>query len=496
MITMSNFGNNGRLANQLFQYASMIGIASKNGHQLRLPKWKYAEYFEQEFPEGVEYGTLIREKQFHYSDIELKDGSFDLHGYFQSEKYWNKEGVLKALSFKQSFKDRVKDGYDFTKPVIAVHIRRGDYVGHDCYLQLPITYFYQALEEWKDWRECNIIIFSDDIPYCRVHFQCLENVQFASGNEIEDICLMSQCQRFVLSNSSYSWWGAYLSESKEVIRPNGLFRGEYAKKNNDKDFWPEEWKILSPQKPDLKDVTFTIPVYFDHPDRKLNLSLSVCLIQHYLDTNVMVMENRHTEFKYMDHHCRYEQSNYRVFHRTKMLNDMANLASTNIIFNWDADVFIPPIQILECVRKLRSGIEMVFPYDGRFARFDRRDWFGRLKESLDIGIVGDQQFKGMEPGAKVSLGGAIGYLKNEYFKIGGENERFISFGAEDQERVIRAKKLGLRVERVKGVMYHMSHWTGVNSTTANPYFYQNKQEFTRVEEMEVEELKMYVAGWK
>lgn len=507
MITTTNLGNGGRLCNQIFHYASLIGLAKKHKRPIVIPEWKYAKYFKGNYPHGECHIDYIHtDQQYHYSDCSFLSSernlkhNFALNGYFQSYKYFEnaKDEVKKALAFTTEFKKHCKEGYDFSKPVIAIHIRRGDYITthSEYYLQLPITYFYNALTQFKDWRKHNIIIFSDDIPYCKLHFACLENVQFATGNEIEDLCLMSQCQKFVLSNSTFAWWGAYLSGSKHVIRPDGLFAGEYAKKNNDKDFWPSKWVAIAPnQKLDLTDVTFTIPVYWDHPDRQQNLNLCVCLIQHYCNTNIIICEHKNTEFGYMAQWCNYLQSDYKVFHRTKMLNDMAKLATTPIIFNWDADVIISPIQVLQAVEKLRNGAELCFPYDGRFARIDRRDWFKHLEKSLDVGSLAGQQFPGMEETAAVSLGGAIGYRKDDYLAIGGENEKFISFGAEDVERIIRAKKLGLKVERVKGAMYHISHWCGVNSSTANPYFHLNREEFNKVDKMSKAELIDYISTW-
>lgn len=328
MITASNFSNHGRLGNQLFQYASLIGQSKIFNRKLVLPKWRYSEYFSGEFPEGEcnEPDFVHNEPVYHYGgDFTLlnryPNRIVDFKGYWQSELYFKnaKKEVRKALKFKKTFKDQVRQGYDFSKPVIAIHIRRGDYIGHECYFQLPITYFYNALNQWPDWRECNIIIFSDNIKYCKLHFECLENVRFAQGNEIEDMCLASQCQRFILSNSTYAWWCAYLSGSKEIIRPDCLFRGKYKETHNDKDFWIPEWKVLNPeQKINLLDVTFTIPVYYDHPDRKHNLNLCVCLIQHYLDTNVIVMENKHDQFSYFDQWCTYLKCDHKVFHRTKI----------------------------------------------------------------------------------------------------------------------------------------------------------------------------------
>ena len=48
---------------------------------------------------------------------------------------------------------------------------------------------------------------------------------FIEGNQFEDLCLMSLCDHNIISNSSYSWWGAYLNQNKnkKIIVPKNWF---------------------------------------------------------------------------------------------------------------------------------------------------------------------------------------------------------------------------------------------------------------------------------
>ena len=220
-------------------------------------------------------------------------------------------------------------------------------------------------------------------------------------------------------------------------------------------------------------------------------------MQHYFDTNIIVQENNSAGLQHIGKYIDYLQSGHPVFHRTKMLNEMARVATTDIIVNWDCDIVLPPLQIWKAVQAIRNGADMVFPYDGRFARIPRMVWYKDLCHWLDIGIIGDTKFNGMNSNDKLnSVGGAVLWNKKSYLKSGGENENFISFGAEDQERVVRAEKLGLTIERIKGCLYHINHWLGVNSTTQNPYFMTNRKEFEKVQGMSKEELLIYIQSWK
>lgn len=527
MITMTSLGDNGRLGNQLFQYSSIMGLSHTHNQPLRLKDWKYKDYFIGEFPliseeelEELKTVRLINEPTFAYVPewpYIRENENVDLHGYLQSEKYWEacKEKVKQTLTFKEDFKIQVRNNEQFEKAfsklTIAISVRRGDYVANKCYLQLPVTYFILALHEhFPDWRNHNIIVFSDDIPYCKVHFDCLENVFFSENNQdIEDLCLMSQCDHFIISNSTFSWWGAYLGEKEhsKIIRPNGLFDNHMKKRHDSKDFYPERFIMfdhISPtteqKKIDLKDCCFIIPVAYDHEDRKENLDLCVAILKKNFDTNIFVYEQgAECHFSYIGERVtKYLFSSYKnIFHRTKMLNDMTKATGENIkyIFNWDADVIISPFQILETANKLRAGADMVYPYEWAFARIPRATWFVKIRDHEDIGMVGDTKFNGMNSSDAVSLGGAVAFNKESFIKGGMENENFISYGAEDMERKVRFEKLGYRIERTLGPLYHINHFVGVNSCPDNPYMQQNDQEYAKIKHQTKEELLNYVDTW-
>jgi hypothetical protein len=495
----------GRLGNQLFRVCSFIGLAKKYNTTYVLPPWKYAEYFEGDIPqsENVRCVAHIREPHYHYTPDfwepyagQMRERNVDIHGWMQCWEYWKEaEAEVRAtLTFKKSFKEalQAKYGHVFEKPTICISIRRGDFVGNKNYYQLPITYYIGALlTHFPDYKERNLFFFSDDIPYCKAHFSCLSNAFFAEGSDIEQLCLMTLCDDFIISNSTFSWHGAYLAGRGKVIRPKKNLDGPLEKTHNEKSYWYPSWIVFEHEnyKIDLRDVTFTIPVSYDHPDRKQNLDLSVCLLQRDFDTHVIVMEQGGEKFSYMKQYCRYERLQGRDFHRTKMLNQMAELSATDIIVNFDCDTVLAPMQILQSVEKLREGADMVYPFDGRSARVPR-NWFGRVEKYLDAGIFGVTQFKGMD--AYNSVGHCIFFRKDSFIEGGMENEYFISFGPEDVERYERFTRLGFKVERVKGPVYHMDHYIGVNSGNRNPYFKKNWAELEKIRQMTDRQLQDYV----
>ena len=128
---------------------------------------------------------------------------------------------------------------------IALHIRRTDYIANsDNHFNLPLYYYKAALEHFDSNR--NVIVFSDDPAWCQEQdlfsddrFMISEN----TDNRV-DLCLMSLCNDFIIANSSFSWWGAWLSQNKnkKVIAPVQWFgKTGYTKNHDTKDLIPNDW---------------------------------------------------------------------------------------------------------------------------------------------------------------------------------------------------------------------------------------------------------------
>ena len=90
----------------------------------------------------------------------------------------------------------------------------------------------------------NFLIFSDNLEYCKDWFPEGNNVYFAEDlNEAETLYLMSLCDHFIMSGSTFSWWGAYLGqkENSVVIFPNHF-------DNSDREldiFYHPSWKLIN-----------------------------------------------------------------------------------------------------------------------------------------------------------------------------------------------------------------------------------------------------------
>jgi hypothetical protein len=217
------------------------------------------------------------------------------------------------------------------------------------------------------------------------------------------------------------------------------------------------------------------------------------------NTNIIIGEQGGDHFKYMEAWAEYMKFDMPYFHRTKMLNDMALKANVDYVANWDCDIILPPLQIAITLAKLRAGADMVFPYDGRFSRWDRVPWFKNLQTSLDIGSTAGivpTGSRGKSIEGQYSVGGAVFFNKKSFISGGMENENMISFGPEDCERNDRFTMLGYRIERAGGCLYHIDHFCGPDSSKYNPYFKANHKEIEKIRAMDAPLLRAYIQTWK
>jgi hypothetical protein len=190
----------------------------------------------------------LKEHAFTFQDWEIKENvNYDLNGWLQTERYFDVKATKKAFEFDSLFMENIRKNnkHLFVKKTILISVRRGDFLNHPHFFQLTYKYYFSALvNNFPDWKERNLVFTSDDISYCKTHFSFLKNSFFLEKESpIEQLVIGTQCSDFIISNSTFSWWMAWLGEKEEskVIRPIKNFRGDFDKKNDDSDYFPERW---------------------------------------------------------------------------------------------------------------------------------------------------------------------------------------------------------------------------------------------------------------
>lgn len=245
MITYPSLSQTGRLGNQLWEIASTIGIAHAHGEEPRFPTWDYQQYFSIPGEFFVPAGDLVgrpatdfvphmdpRAKAYLQDFNLFSDIADTILEYFQPS--------TEALNVLEEEWD--KHFATLEEPLVSVHVRRGDNVTHPSgYHPLrSLDYYRRALE----LRPGTVVCFSDDPAWCREHLaeavgrdiavffegvarprEYADRAAYENAPVLDwiDLQLMSACDHHVLSNSTYAWWGAFLSGQTDPIYPSNWF---------------------------------------------------------------------------------------------------------------------------------------------------------------------------------------------------------------------------------------------------------------------------------
>lgn len=248
----------GRIGNILFEIAAGATLADKLGVSFfgvyHYSGQKYVSQYENILLKKINFTSEIPVVYFHYieSDFSYKEITVPtgqdivLDGFFQSEKYFNASLVRDIFIFDVSFTAEVKERYSQVLKLdpISINVRRGDYLSQP--KQHPVcelSYFKKAISIMGEGH--TYLITSDDMSWCKKKFKG-ENFYFTEGVGANgDLILQSLCSKHIVSNSSFSWWGAWLNGSKKktVIAPTPWFGIKYNKFDT-KDLLPESWIII------------------------------------------------------------------------------------------------------------------------------------------------------------------------------------------------------------------------------------------------------------
>lgn len=279
MIGYNRLGTNGRLGNQMFQYAALRGIAANNNLDWCIPS--------EDTPNYANYGLFDTFKLASVKNVGLVDGpthdepgfefdevlfnncpdNINIDGYRQTEKYFKhiESSIKEDFQFKDEIYDPCKEFMDqFNEDIILLHIRRGDNVGRPESYPMPTIDHYEYLLEKHFNNNRPILICSDDLDWAKEQklfrgdrFYLSETRVYYSHQTLNgagqmetslvpyyDLCLMTMCNDAIIANSSLSWWGAWLQKNpnKKVIAQTPWFGPKLAF-NNLQDLIPESWII-------------------------------------------------------------------------------------------------------------------------------------------------------------------------------------------------------------------------------------------------------------
>ena len=282
MLSFRALGYMGRLGNQMFQFASAVGIARRKGYEVFFPS-ENCSRFVGGGPINPKTGELMNVKCDILDCFNVPDGYFksikeinpkwvyheidfkfnpqvlelapdtDLYGYFQDEKYFKdfKEEILRCFDFKQEHVDRAEEYWKIHisqkiegKKTVSLHVRRGDYTVYPEHHPVCSDSYYRSAMEKLGSEDHKFLVFSDDLEWCSKQFPGDEFILINSGSPYVDLKIMTDCNHHIIANSSYSWWGAWLNqkEGKRIFAPSRWF-GPAINKDH-REIYCENWEVI------------------------------------------------------------------------------------------------------------------------------------------------------------------------------------------------------------------------------------------------------------
>jgi len=255
--------NHTGLGNNLFQISNCLVIAWKYNIKTSFPdlnllKQKLPDYSMDIYRNLNQHLFKYRNKYPNLKTLKIKDTIFEINNapffYLNFKDYESK--LLEIFSINQKNKDIINNKYPnlFKNNItVSLHVRRGDFVVisklYNPEYILKVTYYQKAINLINNLlkKKYKLLIFSDDIQWCRFNFK-QKNIIFIEENyDYIDLWMMSLCNHNIISSSSFSWWGAFLNQNpdKFVVAPEkSIFREKKNLLLLNKKLYPSSWKII------------------------------------------------------------------------------------------------------------------------------------------------------------------------------------------------------------------------------------------------------------
>jgi Glycosyl transferase family 11 len=198
--------------------------------------------------------SVVRERSFAF-DPEVLNASPScyLQGFWQSPKYFAAIETLirEELTVKDALAGPNREIAQTIADTVAVavHVRRGDYATNpetNRYHGTCSPAYYEMAETFlrQHCSDMHLYVFSDDPEWTDKNLRFKSTVTTVRHNsparDYEDLRLMSLCRHHIIANSTFGWWGAWLSRYQQriVVAPKHWF-GDLTRRTDD--LIPESW---------------------------------------------------------------------------------------------------------------------------------------------------------------------------------------------------------------------------------------------------------------
>ncbi|CAL1534418.1 unnamed protein product [Lymnaea stagnalis] len=254
----------GRLGNQMFIYAALIGIARAQNRTVFIKSGTDLEATFQitHLNDSIDSTGWENEGEAHYATFDPKFMSLTpmnktFHGFFQSWRYFhhNQDEVRSEFKFKdeifrkaqehlQKFKNESGDNF-----LVGVHVRRGDYL-NDNNVKLgygvpQASYFHNAFKTIRElFRDKNVtfLIASDDLTWSKENLKDPDVRVVTEESPLVHFAVLANCDHVVLSGGTYGWWAAWLSPGVKIYYSKFVVNGSWLEDGfTREDYYPPDW---------------------------------------------------------------------------------------------------------------------------------------------------------------------------------------------------------------------------------------------------------------
>ena len=249
----------GGFGNQMFIIFTSLSYAIDNdlNHSVFLREKKRKSYFDTPLYRKLNTfackAKIFQENCFEYKKIPDGMKNVILSGYFQSWKYFhhNKEKILDYMGLKQLIQDTLGKYDHYLENTATLHFRLGDYKNLTQYHALvDISYYKNALKKIEKNSKVLYFFEEEDREEVSNKIKILqeENPEMVFTPidtgivDWEQVLIMSGIKDNIIANSTFSWWGAYLSDipDKKIIYPSRWFGPRMSNKNTS-DLFLDHW---------------------------------------------------------------------------------------------------------------------------------------------------------------------------------------------------------------------------------------------------------------
>jgi len=237
----------GGLGNQMFQYAKGLSALKQAPQYTNL-------ILDCSFYEGQERKVIkngLTGRGFDLDIFNLKyqrcdvapDGGHVLEGWFQSLEDFDNviDEVKEQFTFANSFSEKIQHQHDCIinskSHTVSIHVRRGDFINNPTAFvhneHMGSAYYRKAMDVMEDkYDHLTYYVFSEDLEWCRENIKNVKHPvvlvgdDFAGDRDTGHFYLMQACENHIIANSTYSWWAAFLGNSKVTVGPKKWFTNE------------------------------------------------------------------------------------------------------------------------------------------------------------------------------------------------------------------------------------------------------------------------------